>query len=51
MAVYFYKELNELRSLVLGSTADFYSEDKTKRGIYYEYRKPKAQNYILRTQT
>jgi hypothetical protein len=34
IAVHFYKELNELKSLVLCSTADFYSENKTKRGKY-----------------
>jgi hypothetical protein len=34
MAVYFYKELNGLKSLVLCSTAEFYSENKTKRGKY-----------------
>jgi hypothetical protein len=34
IAVHFYKELNELKSLVLCSTADFYSENNTKRGKY-----------------
>ena len=49
--VHFYKESNELKSLVLCSTADFYSENKTKRGKYIVniYLKPKGQNYILRT--
>ena len=46
MAVYFYKDLNELGSLVLDlcGTADFYSENKTKRGIYYEYPISKANS-------
>jgi hypothetical protein len=36
IAVHFYKELNELnlKSLFLCSTADFYSENKTKHGKY-----------------
>ena len=41
MAVHLYKELNDLGSHVLRSTADFCNENKTKRSKYYEYLKPK----------
>ena len=34
IAVHFYKDLNEVKSLVLCSTADLYSENETKRGKY-----------------